>query len=322
MSKSKLREDKTCLNCGTTVEERFCPQCGQENTETRKSFHYLFTHFLEDLIHYDSGFWKTMKYLLFRPARLTREYLSGKRMAYVAPVKLYIFISFITFFLSGFFMGNPMDLKATNKNNEAITNTDTLSAFFNKRQSGLFTEYKTVHELDSVQATLPADKKLNPVNYWFAKKITKVNEHNTPNQILSKFFVSFKQNLPKVLFLFMPVFAFWLWIFHGKKRWYYFDHGIFTLHYFSFLLLSTGLLMIIDASMDYLGSKFFLVIKGITIAVYFLWSIFYFYKAHKRMYGESKFVSFVKGSLLIFINWLFILFFIVLLALYSIISIE
>jgi hypothetical protein len=25
--------------------------------------------------------------------------------------------------------------------------------------------------------------------------------------------------------------------FHNKKKWWYFDHGIFTLHYFSFLLL-------------------------------------------------------------------------------------
>ena len=64
MSHGKLREDTTCQNCGDEVKVRFCPSCGQENTETKKSFHYLFTHFLEDLVHYDNSFWKAIKYLL------------------------------------------------------------------------------------------------------------------------------------------------------------------------------------------------------------------------------------------------------------------
>jgi hypothetical protein len=35
----------------------------------------------------------------------------------------------------------------------------------------------------------------------------------------------------------MPIFASLLWLFI-TKRWYYFDHGIFTLHYFSLFLLT------------------------------------------------------------------------------------
>ncbi|WP_449400571.1 DUF3667 domain-containing protein [Chryseobacterium wanjuense] len=103
MSHGKLREEKNCLNCGHLVEERFCPHCGQENIQPKQPFHYLFTHFIEDFTHYDGQFWKTIKYLLVRPGRLTKEYLEGKRQIYVAPVKLYIFISFITFFLPSLF---------------------------------------------------------------------------------------------------------------------------------------------------------------------------------------------------------------------------
>src|SRR5690606_29216275 len=99
MSHHKLRKEKNCLNCGATVEERFCPKCGQENAINRPSFHYLFTHFFEDLFHYDSGFWKTVKNLLFRPGIIIKEYLSGKRKSFVPPVKLYIFISFAAFFI-------------------------------------------------------------------------------------------------------------------------------------------------------------------------------------------------------------------------------
>jgi hypothetical protein len=95
---SHLRANKECLNCGYTVDRAYCSNCGQKNTETRQPFLHLFAHFIEDLTHYDGAFWKTIKHLLFRPARLTKEYLQGKRQTYVPPVKLYIFISFVTFF--------------------------------------------------------------------------------------------------------------------------------------------------------------------------------------------------------------------------------
>lgn len=97
--KSPLRKDKTCLNCNHVVPTRFCPNCGQENTSSRKTFHHLFVHFFEDLTHYENAFWKTIKNLLLRPASLTNEYLSGKRLSNLAPIRLYIFISFVTFFV-------------------------------------------------------------------------------------------------------------------------------------------------------------------------------------------------------------------------------
>jgi len=103
MSKKVYRKDKTCLNCWHVVENKFCPNCGQENSDTRKTFHHLFVHFFEDLTHYENAFWKTIKNLLFRPSNLTKEYLSGKRLSYLAPVRLYIFISFIAFFIISLF---------------------------------------------------------------------------------------------------------------------------------------------------------------------------------------------------------------------------
>lgn len=39
-----------------------------------------------------------MKTLLLRPGVIVRDYINGKRKTYVEPVKLYIFVSFFTFF--------------------------------------------------------------------------------------------------------------------------------------------------------------------------------------------------------------------------------
>jgi len=329
MSKGPLRDDKTCLNCGATVEQRFCPECGQENTETRKSFHYLFTHFIEDLVHYDSGFWKTMKYLLFYPAKLTREYLSGRTKQFVAPVKLYIFISFVTFFISGFFMMTPKTQDkeekpfvkmstSLNKPKAEITHApDTIvtakDTTINKNlmesnQYGWFNDYKTVREYDSIQKALPEDDKFSKIPNLVMRKLVEIAEKNTPREAVAKFLEVFKQNVPKVLFLYMPLFAFSLWLFHGKKRWFYFDHGIFTLHYFAFLLLITSVFIIAEEILDFGDSTFTDILLGLIRTIYVIWPIVYFYKAHRKLYGESGFVSFFKGSVILFINFILILF--------------
>ena len=99
MSKEPLRSETNCLNCNPTGAHRFCPHCGQENTVTRITFHHLFTHFFQDLTHYDNKFWKTIIYLLFKPASVTKAYTSGKRLSFLPPMRLYIFTSFVTFLL-------------------------------------------------------------------------------------------------------------------------------------------------------------------------------------------------------------------------------
>jgi hypothetical protein len=55
------------------LENRFCSNCGQENTDTRKTFHHLFIHFFEDLTHYENAFGKLLK--SFETGTLTNAYL-------------------------------------------------------------------------------------------------------------------------------------------------------------------------------------------------------------------------------------------------------
>ncbi len=45
MGHSRLRTDNHCLNCGTTVQERYCSHCGQENLEPKESLWHLIRHF-------------------------------------------------------------------------------------------------------------------------------------------------------------------------------------------------------------------------------------------------------------------------------------
>ncbi len=99
MSHLKERKEKDCLNCGAQVQGRYCHVCGQENTEPHESFWALIQHFVFDLFHFDGKFFESVKYLLFKPGFLTKEYMRGRRLAYLNPIRMYIFTSAIFFLI-------------------------------------------------------------------------------------------------------------------------------------------------------------------------------------------------------------------------------
>lgn len=319
MSKHSIREDKTCSNCFSEVEQRFCPNCGQENIETRQSFKHLFTHFFEDLTHYDNAFWKTMKYLLFKPSKLTTEYLSGKRLSFVPPVRLYLFISFITFLAPSFLPETDQQISDGKKNEtqeekkEKSTNDDieTFSILGSK-------EYSTISEMDSIQKTLPKEQRMGFIQHWLVKNAIKLNQEKTKEEIKEKFGESLVHNLPKAIFLYLPIFGFWIWLFQYKKRWIYFDHSIFTLHYFGFLLLTFTIYSIIEYGISLIPNTG--ISQNISLLNTFatsIWVFIYFYMAHKKMYGETRTISILKSTLLFVINCIFITLILCLLALYT-----
>jgi hypothetical protein len=121
----------------------------------------------------------------------------------------------------------------------------------------------------------------------------------------------------------MPLFAFFLWLFHGKKRWYYFDHGIFTLHYFSFLLLVVLVVFLFSKFLSIFGTSVIADrVKSVVDFVAFLWMFYYFFPAHHRFYGETRWISFLKSIVLFIINVIFIVIIIILFALYTFINIH
>ena len=369
MSHGKLREEKNCLNCGHFVEEKFCPNCGQENTETRKPFHYLFTHFVEDFTHYDGQFWGTIKNLLFKPGKLTETYVEGKRQRFVPPVKLYIFISFITFFLFALFPPFHMDFEgktdAKNGKNKTIfgqtaisetqkiidslqakkkiTREDSLqiqslsaivndSSSLNTLQQQLsldkeidrdfvYKGFKNQKAYDSAQAKNPSSG--NFIDRAFAHKIFELKEKGAKKgDILRNFIETSVHNLPKALFLYLPVFAFFLWIFHNKKKWWYFDHGVFTLHYFSFLLLNILCITFLIKLTGLVENTFTDRLLYVVISALVIYCMLYFFIAHRRVYHSHGMKSFIIGCVLFSVNLFAFMFLVVGLGIVSFLMIH
>jgi len=91
------RKEKNCLNCKEVVYGRYCHVCGQENTITKQGVGSLVKHFIYDIFHFDGKFFDTLKYLLFKPGFVPKEYIAGKRVSYLDPIRMYLFTSAIFF---------------------------------------------------------------------------------------------------------------------------------------------------------------------------------------------------------------------------------
>jgi hypothetical protein len=120
MSHRPERKEKNCLNCGTIVHGKYCHICGQENAEPKETFWGMVTHFFNDITHFDGKFFVTLKDLLFRPGFLSVEYMRGRRMSYLNPVRMYIFTSAL-FFLIFFSISDPKEVFKNGDNAAAIS---------------------------------------------------------------------------------------------------------------------------------------------------------------------------------------------------------
>ena len=118
MSHLKERKEKNCLNCNAEVLGRYCHVCGQENVEIKENFWHLSTHLVYDIMHFDSKFFDTLKYLLLQPGFLTKEYLRGRRASYLHPIRMYVFTSAIFFIIFFSFIVKPGEIEGTVKTKE------------------------------------------------------------------------------------------------------------------------------------------------------------------------------------------------------------
>lgn len=311
MSKHKIRNNKVCQNCGAFVEHHYCPKCGQENSESQQSFYHVFTHFAFDFIHYDSSFWRTTKYLFLSPGKLSLEYMKGKRKSYVNPFTLYIFISFIAFFIPAILPEAPTfkEIEGKVKYDETKTPSININITPESDAKNILQEPDTakpeIATLDSIYKSKPKHKQIVSADSKLYKTVLIIVENMKDKNKGEKAIEFFIHNIPKVLFFYMPLFAFWLWLFHDKKKKYYFDSAIFTLHFFSTTLLTITMASVISCAFDWLNFS-----KGVYFLLYSLVALyitFYFFRGNRVFFEENRLISNLKSFLLIGINNFFIL---------------
>ncbi|MFQ5634318.1 MAG: DUF3667 domain-containing protein [Gammaproteobacteria bacterium] len=99
----------SCLNCNATLSGRYCHECGQAAHVRGLSMRELLNEFVNEIYYLESRTWRSLLPLLFRPGRITDEYLGGRRARYVTPLRLYLTAS-VLFFVVAAITGNTLRL--------------------------------------------------------------------------------------------------------------------------------------------------------------------------------------------------------------------
>jgi hypothetical protein len=325
--KKHYRTETDCLNCGADLQGKFCAVCGQENLQMKESFGHMMNHAISDYFHFDHQFFNTLKPLLLEPGKLTNEYLAGRRVSYLHPVKMYIFISlvyFVLLFQTGYEPPvkqshrdknkalHKKELAAADKKLDSVIKTGKVPAFAvqaltitkgrmdsaartdraekdddedNIVGNGVMpviTKDTTYQQYLAAQAKLPADKQDGFFERLYNKKAFTYKERYG-KRAREVFFEEFKHNMPKLMFLMLPLCALILKVNFSKNKKYYVEHLIFTFHLhcflFLFLAIIMGLELIIPKSWGLHGWFDLAATVGV---------IWYLYKSLKVFYQRSR----------------------------------
>lgn len=99
-----------CENCGTALQGGYCHLCGQSVHNPIRHAGHALEEVFESFWHLDGRVFRTLRDLLV-PGRVARDYIAGHRARYIAPLRLFVILSLLTFFVGQFavrFEGNAI----------------------------------------------------------------------------------------------------------------------------------------------------------------------------------------------------------------------
>ena len=268
-----------CADCGTQTVGRFCHNCGNPSHVHRTLLH-LGEELLHGVMHFDSRTWRTLPLLVFRPGKLTREWVMGKRARYVSPLALFLFTIFIMFMALSFAPivpersaeGPRSDITGMVARERlavrvaeaalATATDDTRSGAaqdLEKARSELEQAIKDSAEIDKVaegmggdwKAELGARARANKLGIETGnKELDEKIRHKLENPDLAIY--KLQQTFYKFSFLLVPIsIPFVALLFLWKRGVTFYDHGVFVLYSITFM----SALIMVGAVGDRLGIR-------------------------------------------------------------------
>lgn len=92
--------EANCLNCGASLTDPYCNQCGQ-HAHVHRTLGAFFHDFAHGVLHFEGKIWRTFPLLVWKPGELTRRYVEGQRASFVSPIALFLFCVFFMFAVIG-----------------------------------------------------------------------------------------------------------------------------------------------------------------------------------------------------------------------------
>ena len=259
----------TCANCGAALRGEYCSACGQHRIVPMRSLWHLLVDAAEDLTHTDSRLWRTLGSLALRPGRLLREYEAGRRARYLPPFRLYLVLSIVCFALA---TASPqhtyvVHLQPGGKNTALGASAEDLDS-----EHVCGTDY----------------------NGPGARAVQQFMQQRCPELLRDggkSLAAEFMHNVPRAMFLFLPLLALFMKAMYWRPRRYYVEHWLFLLYAQSFIFL----LFIIGMLGGYLLPE--LLSSVLTLGL-FLYAIYYLFASLRGAYRQSRAWTALKFALL------------------------
>ena len=325
-SKDRRRSLTHCENCGAQLTGHYCGQCGQAAVDYRRSFRHVIADVLESFLNWDSKFFTTIALLILKPWRLTNEFLAGKRVRYVNPLRLYLLASILFFFAVNYGAKDlrlqPGKLSPKDRAElEADLKKGDLPPAAREQLEALLRESPSPNSSPPSTSPSPATsvpsppspapetdkqkqeygkigerpfvvfdetKSTTPFERWIeARAKDKMGEHGTK---MGLFIATLFSNLPYMMLCCIPLFAFVLKFLYLFRRVLYIDHLIYALHIHAFAYLAILLIGFISAGLRHVApalSGWIMAALIVTVIVQLLFSI-------RRVYRQGWFMSVFK----------------------------
>ena len=275
-----------CENCGAPMAGPFCAQCGQAAVDYRRSFRHIIVDVLDSFLNWDSKFFATIGWLIARPWHLTNQFLAGRRVRYVHPLRLYLLVSILFFFVVNYWAksihADPSKLSAEDRADIAaeLNDPDIPPAVKARIRGALDAKGRTQPEAQTSPSPQTAvtpqpsvialrrlrrlhhrlrpaisDRWCNSTNRlptgfekWLEQRAKeKMGEHGSK---MALFIATLFSNLPYMMLCCIPLFAFVLKVLYVRKRVFYIDHLVYALHIHSFAYLAIMLIVLITIGLN------------------------------------------------------------------------
>ena len=243
-------DDEPCRNCGTRLETRYCPHCGQDRLMGRqRSFGQMAMDIGSSIFAFDDKSWSTIKKLIFNPGFLSKEYVTGRLIRYTMPFKMFWLMILAFTIVFSFHDTTPVILTPRDTAEERQTPTEIV------RNEGDVAEQTAVTE---------------------AAEQAVVTEQETQNGVVSDFL----QYLPYFMLLVIPVFTALLALFFRKEKYAFSEHLIFAVHLHTLIFFLFTLEILVASYLFDSEWTFFLFF--LMVCVYSMFAFFTFYNTRKK----------------------------------------
>jgi Protein of unknown function (DUF3667) len=309
-----------CENCGAELQGHWCAKCGQPAIEYRRSFRYVVADLLNEFLNWDSKFFTTIALLILKPWRLTNEFLAGKRVRYVNPLRLYLLASILFFFAVNYgakgIRFDPTkfpeekrakvaaaiadkrgeieaELKKENLTPEQRQKVQKALDYLTKPTSSATTT-ATPEQTPSATAAPSASPtaesgQQTPFERWIEGRAKeKMGEHGTK---MGLFISTLFSNLPYMMLCCIPLFACVLKVLYIRRGLFYIDHLIYALHIHTFFYTAIMLIVLATIGLNRFAPG---AVAGWLIA--FLWIAFVtqIFLSIRYVYRQGWFFSIFK----------------------------